>query len=78
MPRLLRSPASAGAQPGPGRSSAGLTALRGLHLDSASAPAITWQLEEAGQKQDQPNQSVHAFRGTASAAIAGASSVSSS
>jgi len=44
----------------------GLAALRGLHLDSACAPAVTWQLEEAGQKQDQLNQSVHASRGTPS------------
>ena len=28
----------------------GLTALRGLHLDSACAPAVTWQLSEAGPK----------------------------
>jgi hypothetical protein len=33
-------------------------------LDSACALAVTWQLEEAGPKQDQLNSSVHAFRGT--------------
>ena len=48
----------------PGRSSSGLTALRGLHLDTTCAPALTWQLSEAGPKQDQPNRCVHAFRGT--------------
>ena len=28
-----------------------LAALRGLHLDSACALAVTWQLEEAGQSK---------------------------
>src|SRR5215472_13277236 len=49
MPRFPRHPGSAGARRGQGRSSSGLAALRGLHLDSACAPAVTWQLSEAGQ-----------------------------
>jgi hypothetical protein len=57
-------PVSAGARPGPGRPSSGPTALRGLHLDRTCAPAITWQLTGSGDRQDQPNQSVHTFRGT--------------
>jgi len=36
MPPLLRRPVSAGARPGPGRSS----------LDSACAPAVRWQLSD--------------------------------
>jgi hypothetical protein len=41
LPRGLR---SAGARLRQGRSSAGLTALRGLHPDGACAPAVTWEL----------------------------------
>jgi hypothetical protein len=41
FPRGLR---SAGARLRQGRSSAGLTALRRLHLDGACAPAVTWEL----------------------------------
>src|SRR6266480_7864783 len=48
MSRFLRHPVSAGARLRPGRSSAGLTALRGLHLDTACAPALTWQLAGNG------------------------------
>ena len=51
---LLRRPVSAGARPCPGRSSSGLTALRGLHLDTACAPAFTWQLTRSRDNQDQP------------------------
>jgi hypothetical protein len=40
LARLRRPQQCAGARPGPGRSSSGLTALRGLHLDSACAPAL--------------------------------------
>ena len=39
-PRFSRPQVSAGARRSPGRSSSGLTALRGLHLDSACAPAL--------------------------------------
>src|SRR5436309_15715605 len=36
-----------------------------LHLDRACAPAVIWQLAEAGQKQDQlKSESVHASRGS--------------
>jgi hypothetical protein len=47
MSPLLRRPVSAGARPCPGRSSSEVpdgTFLRGLHLDTACAPAFTWQL----------------------------------
>jgi hypothetical protein len=54
MPLLLHYPVSAGARPCPGRSSSGLTALRGLHLDTACAPAFTWQLTRSRDNQDQP------------------------
>ena len=54
MSPLLRRPVSAGARPCPGRSSSGLTALRGLHLDTACAPAFTWQLTRSRDNQDQP------------------------
>ena len=54
MPPLLRYPVSAGARPCPGRSSPGLTAPRGLHLDTACAPALTWQLTRSRDNQDQP------------------------
>ena len=64
MSPLLRHLVSAGARRCQGRSSSGLTALRGLHLDSACAPAVIWQLRRSEDRQDQPNQSVHAFRGT--------------
>ena len=47
---LLHCPVSAGARLRPGRSSSALTGLRGLHLDTACAPAVTWQLSEAGLK----------------------------
>src|SRR5262249_36755283 len=39
----------------------GLTALRGLHPDSACAPAVTWQLTKRTQSKISSNQSVHAF-----------------
>jgi len=64
MSPLLRHQGCAGARPSPGRSSLGLTALRGLHLDRTCAPAVTWQLTEAGQTKISSNQSVHASRGT--------------
>ena len=67
MSPLLRHLVSAGARRCQGRSSSGLTALRGLHLDSACAPAVIWQLRRSEDRQDQPNQSVHAFRGTPAA-----------
>ena len=54
MSPLLRYPVSAGARLRPGRSSSGLTALRGLHLDTACAPALTWQLTRSRDNQDQP------------------------
>ena len=54
MSPLPRRPVSAGARPCPGRSSSGLTALRGLHLDTACAPAFTWQLTRSRDNQDQP------------------------
>src|SRR5207247_8116070 len=47
-PSFLRHPGSAGARPRPGPTSSALTGLRGLHLDTACAPAATWQLPEAG------------------------------
>src|ERR1039458_4542985 len=47
---LLHCPVSAGARLRPGRPSSALTGLRGLHLDTACAPAVTWQLSEAGLK----------------------------
>ncbi len=34
----------------------GLAALRGLHLDRVRAPAVTWQLTEAGQSKISSNQ----------------------
>jgi hypothetical protein len=55
MPALLRYQGSAGAQPCQGRSS----------LDRALLSGRTWQLSGSTDKHDQPNQSVHAFRGTA-------------
>jgi hypothetical protein len=64
MPTLLRRSVSASARACPGRSSSGLAALRGLHLDRPCAPAVIWQLEEARTQQDQLNQSVHTSRGT--------------
>ncbi len=54
MPALLRYPGSAGAQSCQGRSS----------LDRACAPGGTWQLSGSTDRQDQPNRSVHASRGT--------------
>jgi hypothetical protein len=54
MPPLLRRPVSAGARPCPGRSSPGLTAQRGLHLDTACALALTWQLTRSRDNQDHP------------------------
>ena len=39
-PRFSRPQECAGARRNPGRSSSGLTALRGLHLDNACAPAL--------------------------------------
>ena len=57
MSPLLRRPVSAGARPCPGRSSSGVpdgTLLRGLHLDTACAPAFTWQLTRSRDNQDQP------------------------
>jgi hypothetical protein len=47
---LLCHPVSAGARWRPGRSSSALAGLRGLHLATACAPAVTWQLSEAGPK----------------------------
>ena len=35
-----------------------------LYLDSACAPAVTWQLARSADQQDQPDQSVHALRRT--------------
>jgi uncharacterized membrane protein len=54
MPSLPRHRVCPGARPCPGRSS----------LDRACAPGITWQLSRSEDKHDQPNQSVHALRGT--------------
>ena len=57
MPPLLRRPASAGARPSPGRSSSGGACRHyppaGLHLDSACAPAVTWQLPGSRGHNDQ-------------------------
>jgi hypothetical protein len=64
MPALAAAPGSAGARPGQGRSSSGLTALRGLHLDKACAPAVIWQLTEARKTRSNQIRSVHASRGT--------------
>ena len=64
MTRFRSHPGCTGARPCPGRSSSGLTALRGLHLDSACAPAVTWQLAGSGTTKISSIQSVHAFRGT--------------
>ena len=63
MPRFPHRPGSAGARPRQGRSSSGLTALRGLHLDSACAPAVTWQLAEAGQGKIKPISECPRFEG---------------
>jgi hypothetical protein len=43
-------PVSASARRDPGRSSPGLTALRGLHLDSACAPAFPWVTEKTANQ----------------------------
>src|ERR1700744_2253592 len=53
MPALLRRPGSAGARPSRGRPC----------LDRACAPA-EYGSSGSTDKQDQPNQSVHVFRGT--------------
>jgi hypothetical protein len=55
-PRISR------ARPRQGRSSSGLTTLQGLDLDSACAPAVTWQLEEA-DSQDQLQSQCPRFQG---------------
>ena len=41
----------------------GLTALRGLHLDRTCAPAVTWQLAEAGHEQDHLKSECPRFQG---------------
>ena len=61
---LPAAPGSAGARACQGRSSSGLTALRGLHLDSSCAPAVTWQLTGSGQSKVSSIQSAHASRGS--------------
>jgi hypothetical protein len=64
MSPLPRHPGCAGARPRPGRSSPASDALRGLHLDTTCAPAVTWQLTKRTRSKISSNQSVHAFRGT--------------
>jgi hypothetical protein len=64
MPTLVRRSVSAGARSCPGRSSQDLAALRGLHLDRPCAPAVIWQLEEAGHSKINSIQSIHTSRGT--------------
>ena len=39
-------------------------ARNALYVTPPPPAAVTWQLQEAGPKQDQPNRSVHTFRGT--------------
>ena len=56
MTPLPRRPVPAGARPSPGRCPPGLTALPGLHLDSARAPAITWQLTGSGTGKISPTK----------------------
>lgn len=48
MPLVLRRTLSAGARPRQGRTSSGLPALRGLHLDRACAPAFHGSYGEPG------------------------------
>jgi hypothetical protein len=47
-----------------GRSSSGHPALRGLHLDSACAPAVIWHLTGSGTSRSAQFRSVHASRGS--------------
>ena len=73
MTPLPRRPVPAGARPSPGRCPPGLTALPGLHLDSARAPAITWQLTGSGTGKISPTKCPH-FQGnpTLGSAVPGA------
>jgi hypothetical protein len=69
MTPLPAAPGSAGARPSQGRSSSGHPALRGLHLDSACAPAVTWQLAGSGKEQDQLNSKCPRFQGNPVSAV---------
>jgi len=51
------------ARPCPGRSSSGLTPLRGLSLDNACAPAVSWNVGRRRPPTRSPNTSLHSFRG---------------
>jgi hypothetical protein len=50
LPQVAPPRGAGGARPG------------GLHLDSARASAVTWQLTKKGDSQDQLDQSVHTVR----------------
>ena len=65
MSPLLRRSVSAGARPCPGRSSSGLTALRGLHLGHRLRSGVYMAANEKQGQSRSANRSVHAFRGTA-------------
>jgi hypothetical protein len=49
MTPLLPPSSIARARRSPGRSSSALAALRGVHLDIACAPAVSWARENRGQ-----------------------------
>jgi hypothetical protein len=53
--RSLRHPSCAGARCRPGRTSSGLAALRGLHLDTPSAPAKMAATKEPGKNDPPPS-----------------------
>ena len=67
MAPASRSRVSAGARLRPGRSSAGgcqaAACLRGLHLDTACAPAVTWQLSGSGTKSRSAHSKCQRFQG---------------
>src|SRR5215472_157773 len=63
MPCSSRHPACASARPCPGRSSQGLAALRGLHLDRTCALAVTWQLTKQDTRARSAQSECPRFQG---------------
>ena len=63
MTALLAPASIRGARPDPGHSSAGLTALLGLHLDSACAPAFHGSYRERDQTKIKLKSECPRFQG---------------